>query len=220
MSEAARPDGPRLCAGLAAPRPPLTGRTPAQRHAAQALLFFRQWVRHPLRTAAIAPSSRCLAELITSEISPETAPVIELGPGTGAFTEALLRRGVPESRLALIEFGEDFAGLLRRRFPRATVLQGDAAELASFGPLFGADRPGAVVSGIPLVQLPADRQRKLLAAAFGMLREGGAFYQFTYGPVAPARREVLAEFGLQATRLGFVARNLPPASVYRFSRSA
>ncbi|TIV94667.1 MAG: phospholipid methyltransferase, partial [Mesorhizobium sp.] len=71
----------------------------------ETLQFFRAWLSEPLRVAAVTPSGRALAALIVSEISPATGPVLELGPGTGVFTRALLGRGIAEENLALIELG-------------------------------------------------------------------------------------------------------------------
>src|SRR5262245_60027678 len=89
--------------------------------------FLRAWARDPLSIAAVAPSSPALARLITAEIKPDMAPVIELGPGTGVFTKALLARGLQQEDLVLIENEADFASLLANRFPQAKVLRGDAA---------------------------------------------------------------------------------------------
>src|SRR6266567_8910505 len=108
-----------------------------------ALLFFRALAANPLRVGAIAPSGADLADLITREISAATGAVIELGPGTGVFTEALLARGVQEHDLTLIEYGSDFMRLLQLRFPRARVLWMDAAWVGSHN-LFEGRPVGAV----------------------------------------------------------------------------
>ncbi len=94
-----------------------------------AVQFLRAWITDPMRVASITPSSSALAALITSEITPETTPVVELGPGTGVFTRALLNRGVPAERLVLVERGADFADMLRKRFPGVGVLTMDASDL-------------------------------------------------------------------------------------------
>src|SRR4249920_2764998 len=94
------------------------------------LSFFLAWLSDPLRVGAVSPSGPALADAITREITPACAPVIELGPGTGVFTHSLIRRGIPEERLALIEREHVFARMLERTFPRARVLQMDAARLA------------------------------------------------------------------------------------------
>ncbi|MGF7149012.1 phospholipid N-methyltransferase [Sphingomonas zeicaulis] len=179
--------------------------------------FFRAWLRNPLGVAAIAPSGNVLAELITSRISPETGPVIELGPGTGVFTRALVARGVRQEDLALIEFEAHFAAALNLRYPHASTLRMDAARLHMVE-LFGGRQAGAVVSGLPLLSMPVRKVAAILAATFRKLTPEGAVYQFTYGPRCPVPPLVLDRLDLRAQRIGGTLANLPPASVYRIDR--
>jgi phospholipid N-methyltransferase len=181
------------------------------------LRFFRRWISDPLRVAAVAPSGGSLSRLMTREILPADGPVLELGPGTGAFTRALLARGVRESDLTLVEYGADFAELLQARFPQARVLSMDAARLANCD-LFPGAVVGAVVSGLPLLSMPPRKVISILSGAFGAIRPTGGFYQFTYGPRCPVPRPILDRLGLKARRIGGTVRNLPPAAVYRISR--
>lgn len=185
--------------------------------AASAWSFFRLWLKHPLRVAAVVPSGHSLAVAITASIEPASAPVIELGPGTGVFTRALLERGVPEHRLALVELGHEFADTLQQQFPRATVARLDASRLGSVQ-FFDGESAGAVVSGLPLLAMPPASVRRVLEAAFARLRPDGAFFQFTYGLRCPVPPAVLDRLGLKATRTGVALRNLPPATVYRIER--
>src|SRR5512138_771184 len=93
--------------------------------------FIASWLQHPLKVGAVSPSGKALAQAIAAEVDPAVpGPVVELGPGTGPVTEALVARGVAEERLVLVEYNPDFCKLLRRRFPKATVIQGDAYTLA------------------------------------------------------------------------------------------
>ncbi|SES42991.1 Phospholipid N-methyltransferase [Rhizobium sp. NFR03] len=179
--------------------------------------FFRAWLRNPLRIAAIAPSGAALARLITSEISSDTGPVIELGPGTGAFTRAIIGRGVPQTELALIEFEPKFAAALRTRYPQATVFRMDAARLSSIE-LFNHRPVGAIVSGLPLLAMSPLQVTKILAAAFQKMSPGGGFYQFTYGLRCPVPAKVLSRLGLKAVRIGGTLANIPPAAVYRIHK--
>jgi phospholipid N-methyltransferase len=179
--------------------------------------FFLQWLSAPLRVGAIAPSSLQLAKVMTAEISAENAPVIELGPGSGVFTRALIERGIPQTRLALVEQSEAFAGQLTAQFPRARVLCIDATQLEARTAIRG-ERAGAVVSGLPLLLMPAPTVATILERAFECLRPEGAFYQFTYGPRSPVSRRVLDRLGLAAVRVGMVLGNFPPAFVYRIRR--
>jgi phospholipid N-methyltransferase len=179
--------------------------------------FFRSWLANPLRVGAISPSSPALANAITAEITPECAPIIELGPGTGVFTRALIARGIPEERLTLIEHGADFARRLQRTFPKARVLRMDASRIKHID-LFNGERAGAVVSGLPLLLMVPKRVIAVLEGAFEHLRPSGAFYQFTYRPHSPISRPILHALGLDAERCGGIHINLPPALVYRISR--
>lgn len=182
-----------------------------------ALSFFLAWLANPRRVGAIAPSSAALADAITADLTPASAPVIELGPGTGAFTRSIIARGIPEDRLALIEYEADFVDKLHRDFPRACVHRADATRMHHIE-LFEGEDAGAVVSGIPLLLMPAKSVIALLEGAFERLRPDGAFYQFTYGRGAPIRHAILDRLGLRATRIGGTLANFPPASVYRIRR--
>ena len=154
---------------------------------------------------------------MTASIAPSCAPVIELGPGTGVFTEALLERGVPEHRIALVELGEEFAEALRARYPRATLVRHDATRLRSVE-IFRGELAGAVISGLPLLAMTRAQVHRILQEAFARLRPGGAFYQFTYGFRCPVPQRLLERLGLKATRVSVSLRNLPPATVYRIER--
>ena len=179
--------------------------------------FLRSWMANPLKVSAVAPSGQSLARLMTAEISPDTGPVLELGPGTGVFTKALLARGVAEDDLTLVEFGADFAHMLGARFPGTRVVRMDATQLAESA-LFDGAPVGAVVSGLPLLSMSARSIEQILGGAFGYMREGGAFYQFTYRPMCPVPRPVLDRLGLKATLVGRTVRNIPPAAVYRVTQ--
>ncbi|MCF3640188.1 SAM-dependent methyltransferase [Rhizobium sp. TRM95111] len=182
-----------------------------------AVPFFCAWMSDPLRVASVVPSSVALARAMTAEISNQTGPVIELGPGTGVFTRALLARGVQQRQLVLVERGRDFADMMRIRFPEARVICADAASLAHQD-LDPFERPGATVSGLPLLSMAPAQVFAILDGAFRHMRPGGAFYQFTYGPRCPVSRRIRDLLDLEAESLGWVFRNFPPAQVYRLTR--
>jgi phospholipid N-methyltransferase len=145
------------------------------------------------------------------------ASVVELGAGTGTLTTALLDAGVREEDLFLVEQHADFAAVLRRRFPRATVVEADAATLArALGVLRGC--VDYAISGLPILWFNRDKKAAILAETFELLKPHGRLQQFTYLGRPPVGPKLLAELGLRATLLGIAPMNLPPAFVYRFER--
>jgi len=172
-------------------------------------------LRRPGRIAAVVPSSRALARMMTRDLGAKTGPVVELGGGTGKITEAILARGVPPALLAVYETNPVFADLLRRGFPEVRVLEADARTVAE-APLRDL---GAVISGLPLVSIPTPIQREIVAGAFACLRPGGIFVQFTYGWRPPVDRPVRKSLGLGWTISPWVLGNIPPARVYTFRRA-
>ena len=181
------------------------------------LSFFTAWMAAPGRVGAIAPSGAALAELITRDITADTGPVLELGPGTGAFTYQLLKRGLRQQDLTLVEYGSEFMRLLQLRFPGARVLWMDAGRLASER-LFEGAPVGAVVSGLPLLNMSPRKIISIVGGAFSYVRPGGSFYQFTYGMRCPVRRPILDRLGVRATLVDRAILNMPPAAVYRLTR--
>ena len=184
--------------------------------------LFRQWLRNPLRTAAVAPSSRELAAAMVAELPPGTKRVIELGGGTGAVTRALLAAGVPGHALLVLELNEELHAHLHARFPQVHIEEGDARDLAHIARRCGfLDRgpADAIVSGLGLLSMPRETQRAILTAAFECLRPDGRFIQFTYGPQPPVPEGIVDELGLAFRRGDFVLRNVPPATVYVYTRA-
>jgi phosphatidylethanolamine/phosphatidyl-N-methylethanolamine N-methyltransferase len=178
--------------------------------------FIRSWIEKPLTTGAVTPSGRALARTMAAYIDPSRAgPVIELGPGTGPVTEALLVQGINPSRLVLVEFDPTFCRLLRARYPTATVVQGDAYGLKRL--LTGLlQQPAAgVVSGLPLFTKPLRMRLRLLFEAFGLMSPGAPFVQFTYNAVPPIPKW-LDRVSAEASER--VWMNIPPARVWVYRR--
>jgi phosphatidylethanolamine/phosphatidyl-N-methylethanolamine N-methyltransferase len=184
---------------------------------ADTLTFLRAWIADPLRVGSAIPSSDHLATIITSEINPIVGPVLELGPGTGVFTQALIRRGIRPENLTLVELGENFADILARRYPDAMIVRVDAAYFSK-GNLPQSRRHGAAISGLPLLSMPAAKVLRILTNAFRLLDNDAGFYQFTYGWRCPVPHRVLERLDLKAEKVGTELRNFPPASVYRIVR--
>ena len=178
--------------------------------------FIRSWIEKPLTTGAVTPSGRALARTMAAYIDPSRpGPVIELGPGTGPVTAALLAQGIDPSRLVLVEFDPIFCRLLHARYPAATVVQGDAYGLKRL--LTGVlEEPAAgVVSGLPLFTKPLRMRLRLLFEAFGLMSPSAPFVQFTYNAVAPIPKR-LDRVSAQASER--VWMNIPPARVWVYRR--
>ncbi len=177
--------------------------------------FLRSWIEKPLRMGAVMPSSKVLARTVARYVDPHSsAPVIELGPGTGAITDALIAHGVAEKRLVLVEFDPGFCALLRERYPQAIVIQGDAYNLdVTLSEL--KEPAAAMVSGLPLVTKPMLIRLKLMRDAFLKMETGAPFIQFTYS-VAPPIPKSLPGIHTQASER--VWMNLPPARVWVYRK--
>ena len=174
-------------------------------------------VRTPRKVGSITPTSRPTAEEMARPIDIASGlPVLELGPGTGPITRAILDRGLPLERLFLIEYSADLCRYLEARFPSVTIRQGNAFDLE--GALAGID-PGqfdSVISGVPMLNFSDEECNRLLESALDRMAPGRPFVQITYGNRPPIRT---TNPQIKAVRAARVMRNLPPASVWTYSRS-
>jgi phosphatidylethanolamine/phosphatidyl-N-methylethanolamine N-methyltransferase len=178
--------------------------------------FLKTLVAAPRLTGAIAPSGRILARAMAAATgSPSKGLIVELGPGTGPVTGALIESGVAEERLVLIEYDSEFYRLLKARFRRAAIIQGDAYDLARALAPFKGQPVAAIVSSLPLLNQPPPRRAKLIGDAFALMGLEGAFVQFTYGLASPIPREVCGS-RYSAIRSRPILLNLPPAFVWTY----
>ncbi len=178
--------------------------------------FLRSWIEKPLHMGAVMPSGRLLARTMAQYVDVDSEdPVVELGPGTGAITKALIDHGVDPERLVLVEYNPGFCALLRDRYPQAKVVQGDAYSLRdTLWNVLGAPA-AAVVSGLPLVTKPMMTRLKLIRDAFAALAPGAPFVQFTYS-VAPPIPKSLPGVSTEASER--IWMNLPPARVWVYRK--
>ena len=144
-----------------------------------------------------------------------SAPVLEIGPGTGPVTEALIKRGVAEERLVLLEYSPEFCELLSKRYPKATIIQGDAYALKNTLGATLNQKAAAVVSSLPLLTKPQDQRLSLLAEAFDVAEVNAPFIQFTYSALSPIPLDVkgsLLKFRTESSSRIWL--NIPPAKVW------
>src|SRR5947207_7026181 len=175
--------------------------------------FIGSWIKKPLAVGAVTPSSKPLARAMAQYVDPDaTGPVIELGPGTGPITEALIEHGVAPSRLVLVEFNPTFCQLLRERFPEATVVQADAYRLREALSHYMRHEVSAIVSGLPLMTKPLRTRMRLLRDALAFLSPQAPFVQFTYAVVPPIPRLP----GVKVEASDRIWRNMPPDRVWLY----
>jgi len=179
--------------------------------AADTVSFFRSLRLRPRNTGAIFPSGPVLSRLIAAQIDPTLdGPIIELGPGTGVFTKALLARGIAPERLILIEFNPLFVRNLKRRFPGVTVIHGSAFDLEKLLSARGITKVAGIVSGLPLLNFPYELRENLIRQCINLLPHSGVMAQFTYSQ----RPSVQPPAGINLQLAGRVWLNMPPATVW------
>lgn len=181
-----------------------------------ALLFLRRWLANPIAVASVAPSGPALSNLISSFVRRDPDEVVvEYGGGTGSITKGLLDAGVPPSRLYTVEMDRELTAYLRRQFPDVNVLQGDVRNICSLLPPQQIGKVGTVVVGIPMILIPMEAQKLIVDEIFKIMPEGRRFLAYTYSARSPLKCKAL---GIEGKRLGFTVANLPPASVWGFTR--
>lgn len=178
-------------------------------------IFLGQLFRKPGEVVALAPSSQALAREMCRSLSPATGRVAELGPGTGKITRAILAAGVAEENITGFELNPTFVDTLQDEFAQADMRHAPAQDVGTL-PKGQID---AVISGLPLLSMPVEVQRAIVEGTFAVLKPGGVFVQFTYGPVPPIAQCLREGLKLSWTKSDKVWGNLPPARVYTFRQS-
>jgi phosphatidylethanolamine/phosphatidyl-N-methylethanolamine N-methyltransferase len=181
--------------------------------------FFLHWLRRPAEIGAVVPSGPALAAALAAEIDTEApGAVVELGPGTGRVTRALLEAGVEPSRLVAIEREASFCNLLRERFPAVRIVSGKARALEALLQQVGVGPVNAVVSSLPLLSMTREHRSAVLSQIAAVIGAEGVLVQYTYGMAAPVPPDLGAELGVIGERTNWVLANLPPAAVWRYRR--
>jgi phospholipid N-methyltransferase len=182
--------------------------------------FLLEFARDPMTVAAIAPSGPALARLATAAVPRTGSPVVvELGPGTGAFTGVIQQRLGGRGRHVAVEVNARFARHLAVLHPMVEVVTADATNLAAVLQQRRLDRADVIVSGLPWAAFAENQQRNVLSAVVGALASDGAFTMFAYVHTrwAPPARRMLRSLRARFDEV-LVSRtvwaNLPPALVY------
>ncbi|MCM2291702.1 methyltransferase domain-containing protein [Allorhizobium sp. BGMRC 0089] len=178
--------------------------------------FFKGVMRGPKLVGAIVPTSTITARKMASVVNPASGlKVLELGPGTGVITKAILARGLKPQNLVSVEYSEDFHRHLTQTIPGVNFIKGDAFNLGeTLGDLAG-ETFDSVISAVPLLNFPMEARIRLLEDLLDRLPRGRPVVQISYGPVSP----IIAKGGSYHIRhLDFIVRNIPPAQLWVYSR--
>jgi phospholipid N-methyltransferase len=180
------------------------------------LPFFREFLKHPLQIGSIIPSSRFLEQRILDAAGVASArTVVELGPGTGGTTRAILRVLPPQASLLSIEINPYFHRLLGAIRDRRLIAHlGNANALKEILAQYGLGAPEAIISGIPFSTMNNDDGARLIETISNLLAPNGRFVAYQVSNrVATLCRPVMG-----AEQVAVELRNIPPMRVYRWEK--
>lgn len=181
------------------------------------LRFFRGWMDKPKAVGAIAPTSSIAARRMASVVRPETdGLVLELGPGTGVITRAILARGVKPENLVSIEYSSEFVECLRRDLPGVNIVHGSAFDLENALAPWKGRSFDCVISAIPLLNFPMHERIGLVEQLLDRIPAGRPVMQITYGALSPLPA---GRGSYSVERFDFVMRNIPPAHLWIYRRA-
>jgi phospholipid N-methyltransferase len=174
------------------------------------MVFLKRFIEEPGRVGSIAPSSRFLCQRMLKKVNWSKAGVIvELGPGTGAFTKAIIRKKRPDSVYILVERDPQFRAMLRDRFPEA-VIREEAVNIGQYVNEMGVDHADVIISGLPFANFPEELRATILNEVQTVLAPGGLFITFQYS--LQLQSELEARFS--QVDVEFTPLNIPPAFIY------
>jgi phosphatidylethanolamine/phosphatidyl-N-methylethanolamine N-methyltransferase len=151
---------------------------------------------------------------MAAQIPDGDGPILELGPGTGVVTAAMIGRGIAAERITAVEYDGAFAAMVAARYPGVHVINGDAFDLEKTLGARAGEKFAAVLSSMPLINFPMAMRQALLGDIFQRLAPGAPFIQFSYrlgSPVPPPRDATV-------TQAAFILLNIPPARVWVYRR--
>ena len=179
--------------------------------------FLKGVISTPKTVGAIMPTSARMANRMASIIDPGSGlPVLELGPGTGVITRAILDMGVKPENVVSVEYSSDFVRHLRGKYPGVNFINGDAFSLAETLENYRGQKFDCVISGIPLLNFPMHQRVKLVEDLLKLIPVGRPIVQFSYGPVSPV---VARPDSYTIKHFDFIMRNIPPARIWHYRKT-
>lgn len=180
--------------------------------------FFRGWIDKPKAVGSIVPTSSITARRMASIVDPRSNHlVLELGPGTGVITRAILDRGIAPENLVSVEYAQAFVDRLAAEFPGINLVHGSAFELDSVLAPWKDRTFDCVVSAIPLLNFPVEDRVAMIERLLDLIPNGRPIVQITYGTVSPVPA---GRGSYTIERFDFVMRNIPPAHLWIYRRTA
>jgi len=180
------------------------------------LKFFKGWIDKPKAVGSIIPTSSVTARRMASIINRTSGlPVLEVGPGTGVITKAILKHGVRPQDLYAIEYSHDFVAHLRRNYPGVNVIEGDAFDLDKTLGQNANLTFDSVISGVPLLNFPVARRVQYIESLLDRIPPGRPIVQLTYGPKSPVPPG-LGDYTVE--KFDFIIRNIPPTLLWIYRR--
>jgi len=181
------------------------------------------------QTASLLPSQRFLVNALTHHPELKRAKtIVELGPGIGTVTRAILRQARPDASIYSFEIDEKLVETASEAIvdPRLQFVHGSAADIDTLLPQLGCDAPvDIIISSLGMSLLPSDVRDGVIRAATASLRPNGIYVQYAYfharvfvwGPGRGVwrfniRRYLKPHFGELERQL--IVANIPPAAVY------
>lgn len=178
--------------------------------------FIKGMMAQPKTVGAIMPTSARMANKMASIIDTGSGlPVLELGPGTGVITKAILDKGVAPKDLVSIEYSTDFVQHLRGKYPGVNFINGDAFAIEETLKDYAGQQFDCVISGIPLLNFPMHARVSLVESLLKLIPVGRPIVQFSYGPVSPV---IARPDSYKIEHFDFIVRNIPPAQIWHYKK--
>lgn len=184
-------------------------------------LLLKNFIKSPSSVGSIWPSSPILADAITTSINlEESSSIVELGPGTGVFTEYIIKKKKNSAKFFVVELNPELYNIIKNKYPTIKVYNESAANLELLKKKEKLEHIESIISGLPWASFPENLQIAILEAIYASLKPNGIFTTFSYiqGALLPRAikfRKLLKKYFSKVELSKVVWRNIPPAFIYR-----